>query len=266
MTGLAFLDAERELAYGRRMPPGESAVATAAPSLRQRRRTVAVCEILAAAEHYIDENGPAALSLRAVARSLGMTVQALYHYFPSRDDLVTALITKAYEELADAVQTAVDTAPDDPHVPRLVIAVEGYRRWAIANPERFKLIYGAPLRHYDAPGEGPTTQAVRRMSGIFRQELFGEFTPAQLAETDALEPSSSFRAHLDSLPPDALGALPPPAAALFLSAWGHMHGLVVLEVFGHLSFIGAHQAEVFRMAMQTMVQDIHSRIPAERTV
>ncbi|MFP3986233.1 TetR/AcrR family transcriptional regulator [Streptomyces sp. E11-3] len=241
------------------MPADEHVAAL--PSLRQRRRAAATQEILDAAERHISEHGPGALSLRAVARSLGMTVQALYHYFPSRDDLVTALIAKAYDELADAVQAAVDAAADDSDLPRLVVAAEGYRRWAIAHPERFQLLYGTPLRYYAAPAEGPTTQAMRRMSTLFEREMLDGFTAAQLAAADTPALSPSLAAHLEQLPPDGLGDLPPPATALLLSAWGHMHGLVVLEVFGHTSFLGDHQAEIFRMAMRNMLKDVHSRIP-----
>lgn len=61
---------------------------------------------------------------------------------------------------------------------------------------------------------------------------------------------------------DGLGALPPPATSLLLNAWGHMHGLVALEVFGHTVFLGDHQAEVFRTSMQNLVKDVHNRIPA----
>ncbi|MEU1534661.1 TetR/AcrR family transcriptional regulator [Streptomyces fagopyri] len=233
----------------------------AAPlTLRQRRRAAAVQEILDAAERHIAEHGPAALSLRAIARSLGMTVQALYHYFPSRDDLVTALIAKAYEDLADAVQTAVDAATDDSARERVLVAAEGYRRWAIAHPERFQLLYGTPLRYYAAPVEGPTTRAVRRMSAIFEREMFDGFTTAQLAAADTPGLSAALLAHLDQLPPTGRQELPPPATALVLSAWGHMHGLVVLEVFGHTAFLGDHQAEIFRMAMRNLFQDIHRRI------
>ncbi|PSK93725.1 TetR family transcriptional regulator [Murinocardiopsis flavida] len=240
------------------MPPTESA--TAAPSLRERRRSVAVHEILGAAERHVVEHGAAALSLRAIARSLGMTVQALYHYFPSRDDLVTALVAKSHDDLADAVDAA-DAGPGTAAVPRAVAATEGYRGWAVANPERFQLIYGAPLRGYRAPEEGPTTRAVRRMGGVFRRVLFDGFTAAQLAACDAPEVSAPLRAHLGYLGPDGVGALPPPAASLFVSTWGHMHGLVALEVFGHTAFLGAHRAEVFRSAMHTMVEDVHRRIP-----
>lgn len=234
----------------------------APPTLRQRRRAAATQEILDAAELHIAEQGPAALSLRAVARSLGMTVQALYHYFPSRDALVTALVTKAYDDLADAVQAAIETTPDDPSLPRLVVAAEGYRRWAIAHPERFQLLYGTPLRDYAAPVDGPTTQATRRMSSIFEREMFDEFTAEQLAAADTPALSPSLRAYLEQLPHYGLGYLPPPTTALLLSAWGHLHGLVVLEVFGHTSFLGDHQAEIFRMAMRTLIEDIHRRIPA----
>ncbi|XKK60689.1 TetR/AcrR family transcriptional regulator [Streptomyces sp. ARC32] len=232
-------------------------------SLRERRRAAAVKEILAAAEAQIAENGAAALSLRAVARSLGMSVQALYHYFPSRDNLVTALVTKAYENLAEAVQHAVDTAPETPGMPRLVVAAEAYRQWAVDHPERFQLAYGAPLRHYAAPAEGSSTLVVRRMDRIFTDALLSGLTTAQLAAAEDPAPSPALSRHVErNLSPDALGALPPPVVCLLLGVWGHMHGLVVLEVFGHTTFLGTYQAEVFRMSMHAVFEDVRRRIPA----
>ncbi|UPZ26842.1 TetR/AcrR family transcriptional regulator [Streptomyces sp. LRE541] len=242
------------------MPVDEHTAAL--PSLRQRRRAAATREILDAAERQIAESGPAALSLRAVARSLGMTVQALYHYFPSRDELVTALITKAYEALGDAVQAAVDSSRAEAPLERVVAATEGYRQWAVDHPERFQLLYGTPLRYYEAPVEGATTQAVRRMGAIFEREMFDGFTPAQLAAADASDLSPVFVAYLDQLPPTGQDALPPAVTALVMSAWGHMHGLVVLEVFGHTAFLGEHQAEIFRLGMRNTLKDIFSRIPS----
>ncbi|MFI8931408.1 TetR/AcrR family transcriptional regulator [Streptomyces sp. NPDC053474] len=236
-------------------------LATARPSLRERRRAAATREILEAAESQIAEHGPAALSLRAVARSLGMTVQALYHYFPSRDDLVTALIAKTYDDLAAALRSGLDAAADEPGTRGVVAVTEAYRQWAIDHPERFQLLYGTPLRYYAAPPEGPTTQAVRRMGAMFESELFGGFTREQLAAADVPELSPALREYFEQLPADGMGSLPPPAIALLMSAWGQLHGLVVLEVFGHTSFIGDHQAEVFRLAVRTMVEDLHRRIP-----
>ncbi|MEU6124770.1 TetR/AcrR family transcriptional regulator [Streptomyces sp. NPDC047123] len=232
------------------------------PTLRERRRAVAAQEIVGAAESHIVEHGPHALSLRAVARSLGMTVQALYHYFPSRDDLVTALVTKAYDDLADAVQAATDVARDDPDLPAMVIATEGYRRWAIDHPERFQLLYGAPLRHYHAPVDGPTTEANRRMGAVFERELFRGFTRAELAAADVRSLSPAFLTALDGMAPPGPDALPAPATALMLSVWGYVHGMVALEVFGHTGFLGTHQAELYRMAMRNLYEDVRRRIPA----
>ncbi|MFI8484238.1 TetR/AcrR family transcriptional regulator [Streptomyces rubrogriseus] len=242
--------------------PTERHTTTAPVSLRERRRTAAAREILDAAEQHIGEHGPAALSLRAVARGLGMTVQALYHYFPNRDALVTALIAKAYGELSDALQAAADRGPADPATPRPVAVAEAYRGWGVARPEHFQLLYGTPLRYYAAPAEGPTTQAVRRMAAIFQRELFAGFTPAQLAAAEVPVLSPPYREHLERLPMHAQGDLPPAAVSLFLSAWGHVHGLVVLEVFGHTAFLGDHQAEVFRTSVRMMLEDLHRRIPA----
>ncbi|MFB8347800.1 TetR/AcrR family transcriptional regulator [Streptomyces niveus] len=246
--------------------PADEPISTR-PSLRERRRAAATQEILDAAESQLAEDGPAALSLRGVARSLGMTVQALYHYFPSRDSLVTSLVAKAYDDLADAVQAAVDTAgggtpADEADLPRLVVATEGYRRWAIAHPEHFQLLYGTPLRYYTAPVDGPTTRAVRRMAAVFEREMFGGYTTQQLAAAEMPALSTELRTYLESLPPGGgPDSLPAPATALFLSAWGHMHGLVVLEVFGHTAYLGDHQAEIFRVTMRNMTADIDRRIP-----
>ncbi|WP_407561912.1 TetR/AcrR family transcriptional regulator [Streptomyces sp. 184] len=237
-------------------------------SLRERRRAVAVREIVDAAEAHITAYGPAALSLRAVARGLGMTVQALYHYFPSRDALLTRLIAETYDDLVAAVQRAADTADGaardgdgDGDGASFVAATEGYRRWAVANPERFQLIYGTPLRYYTAPVEGPTTQAVRRMSAVFERELFGGYAPEQLAAAEVPALSPELHAHLDGLRQGDPAGLPPAAVALLLSAWGHMHGLVVLEVFGHTSFLGEHRAELFRLAMRNLLAETRRRIP-----
>jgi len=212
--------------------------------LRERRRAAATREILDAARHEIAEHGPSGLALRSVARRLGMTVQALYHYFPSRDELITALITEAYGELADAVEAATG----------FLAAAEAFRAWAIGNAAPFRLIYGTPLPHYAAPAHGRTTAAATRLATVFIRAMFGGYRDDQLARAD-------FPGPLEGLPPWAFGDLPRPAAALFVSAWGHLHGLVVLEAFGHTAFIGPAQEEIFRGAMRNLLADVHRRIP-----
>lgn len=226
-------------------------------SLRERRRATATREILDAAKANIAEHGPAGLALRAVARDLGMTVQALYHYFPSRDDLLTALIVEAYEDLATAVRTALEAAPPEP----FPAVAEAFRTWAVEHAAQFQLIYGTPLPHYRAPHEGPTTEAARKVTAVFRDALFDGCSEEALARADAPALSEELRARFAELPPEARGSLPPPAAALFLGAWAQLHGLVVLEAFGHLDFLGPPRIEVFRGAVRSLLADVRRRVP-----
>jgi AcrR family transcriptional regulator len=249
---LDFLDTVRE----------EAPAVTSQRSVRERRRAVAMAEILATARRHVAAQGAAALSLRAVARELGMTVQALYHYFPSKGHLLTPLIVEAYEGLAAAAEAGAGHGRGST---AMLVAAEGYRGWALENVQLFHLIYGTPLPNYQAAPNGATTSAARRISAVFHRALFDGYTADQLARADAPDLGPALRRHLESLPgQEELGILPAPAAALFISAWGHMHGLVVLEVFGHLSFIGAGQSEIFRMAMRNLEEDIRQRVPSER--
>ncbi|MCF2434703.1 TetR/AcrR family transcriptional regulator [Streptomyces thinghirensis] len=162
-----------------------------------------------------------------------MTVQALYHYFPNRDALVTALITKAYGDLADA-QAAVDTAVDDPSTPRLVTVAEAYPQLGPhpRAPTAAAILYGHTTAVLRGASEGPTTQAVRRMGAIFQRELFRGVHHGTTRSGRHTALSSPLREHLGRLPTRTGRRPPPPAVCLFLSAWGHLHGLVVLEVFG----------------------------------
>ncbi|ATE54989.1 TetR/AcrR family transcriptional regulator [Actinosynnema pretiosum] len=226
-------------------------------SLRERRRATATREILDAAKARMAEHGPAGLALRAVARDLDMTVQALYHYFPSRDDLLTALIAEAYEDLAAAVRTALDAGPPEP----FPAVAEAFRRWAIEHRAQFQLLYGTPLPHYRAPHEGPTTEAARKVTAVFRAALFDGCTEEGLARADAPALSEELHARFAELPPEARGELPPPAAVLFLGAWAQLHGLVVLEAFGHFDFLGPLRAEAFEGAVRSLLADVRRRVP-----
>ena len=232
--------------------------------LRGRRRAAAAREILETAREHVAEQGPTGLALRAVARDLGMTVQALYHYFPSRNDLITALITQAYTELADAGEAGV-AAVDESDLDsdrRFLAAAEGLRGWAIGNPGLIQLLYGTPLRHYHAPPDGGTTDAARRLGPLFIGELFRGLTPEQLRAVDFHPLCPALRTCLAKQTPKTQKTHPPPAAALFVSVWAHIHGLIALEAFGHITFVEP-LPDLFRTAVQNLLADARRRmVPA----
>jgi AcrR family transcriptional regulator len=198
---------------------------------RERHRAATIDEIKAAALDQIATEGSSALSIRGVARAIGMSPAGLYRYFDGLDGIITALVADAYNDLADHVAEASRQGPPRS---RLRDAMLAYRRWCLDHPNRFLLIYGTPIPGYEAPEGGPTEQASRRIGEVFfaivveawhRDELV---SPRETRPVDALE-----RDHAGSLAPD----FPPELMGTFISTWAHFHGLVTLEVLNQLRWI-----------------------------
>ncbi len=127
-------------------------VTSSAPTTaRARARAELTTEIKQAARRQLAEQGAAALSLRAVARELGMVSSAVYRYFPSRDELLTALIVDAYDALGAEVEQTEATTRDAGVAVRWGHVARAVRAWAIAHPNEYALIYGSPVPGYAAP-------------------------------------------------------------------------------------------------------------------
>lgn len=118
---------------------------------RARARLEVTAAIKDEARRQLAAEGAAKLSLRAVARELGMVSSALYRYFPSRDDLLTALIIDAYDSLGECAEGAHDKAADAGPVGRWTAVAEAVRDWALRHPHEYALIYGSPVPGYTAP-------------------------------------------------------------------------------------------------------------------
>ena len=195
-------------------------------SLRERRRADTVAEIKTVALALLADGGPEALSLRAVAREVGVSVQALYHYFDSRDALLTDLVTDAFTALADAVREGGATGGT--RAERLQGAALAYRRWALEHRPAFLLALGAPVPGYAAPEGGPTTEAAGRMGEAFQEVVFGGWTQQELRAVPYRgEPA-------EAQEQEGPKGLPPGAQQLFVIGWATLHGFVMLEAHGHL--------------------------------
>jgi len=187
-------------------------------------------EIKVTAWQQIAENGAAALSLRAIARALHITAPAIYNYYPSRDDLVTALIVDAFISMGDAQFAAVQSASAGGHGERLMALGLAYRQWAVTYPQRYQLIFGTPIPGYHAPLESTNPAASRSLA-----PLIGCFEAAyeygKLRTSQAQELPQSLRRQLD-----LLGQIHPVRHVFVLytalTVWSRVHGLVSLEI-GH---------------------------------
>jgi AcrR family transcriptional regulator len=221
---------------------------------RERVRQATVMEIKAVARAQMAAEGTAGVTLRAIAREMGMTAPALYRYFGSRDELVTALVTDAYDALADAMEVAVETASGGGHAERVRAAFGAFRAWGLEHPTEFALIFGSPIPGYVAP-------EATRPAGLRYTDLLGRLLAEALTD-GALDP-----ARIETRPSPALArqvedfqrrrggpGLPAPVMAFGLGAWAHVHGLVALEVFGHLAPAIGDGDALFDQEMDTIIR------------
>lgn len=119
---------------------------------------------------HLAVHGAAALSLRAIARDLGLVSSAVYRYVKNRDELLTLLVVDAYNELGDEVDAAVGGVPPSDHAARFQALARAVRRWAVREPARYALLFGSPVPGYHAPAEqttGPGTRVIRALVRIY---------------------------------------------------------------------------------------------------
>ena len=213
-------------------------VVVTAPGLRERNRRDLTAALLDAGRQQLGEVGAAALSLRGVAREVGMVPSAVYRYFPSRDHLMTALLLEAYTGLADALEAAEASVRASDVAARWRVAVpRGPRPGRLRTRTSGRLLYGSPVPGYGAPAD--TVRQVERMTATFGRVLAevgaGErppsgprrLTPLLREDLAALKASPIF-AGADGTP----AAVPDLALVRGLGAWVQVFGLVSFEQFG----------------------------------
>ena len=185
------------------------------PTARDRARVETTGAILAAARAQLAEVGAAALSLRAVAREVGMVSSAVYRYFPSRDDLLTALIIEAYDAVGEAAERARHgTAP----LERWLAVWRAVRRWALEHPAQYALIYGSPVPGYAAPDA--TLPAAGRVAVVL--------TDIATESGGVVDPGPVVGAVVS----DLLPGLDPRLGPAAVTAWTLLFGTVGFELFG----------------------------------
>lgn len=232
----------------------ESMTTTSAPrTARARVRAELTCEIKTVARRQLAESGAAALSLRAVAREMNMASSALYRYFPSRDDLLTALIVDAYAAVGEAAAEAESAVRRNDVAGRWMAAVRAVRRWALAHPQEYALIYGSPVPGYRAPRD--TIDPASRIPLLLMSILSDAATPAGSALEKQPMPRA-LQADLRLLGMEVAPKLTNHQLARAVMAYAQLIGIISFELFGHLhNVIHGYQAH-FDFQMRGVVREL----------
>ena len=198
------------------------------PTARERARAELTTEITDLARAQLATVGAAGLSLRAVARELGMASSALYRYFPSRDELLTRLIIDGYDSIGAAAETADD--PTAPPAERWLAVCRAVRRWALAHPHEYALLYGSPVPGYAAPRD--TVPAAVRVAVVLGR-ILGDAARAGLLPESAHRTTGLVSPEVAGVFGGEHPALDDAVRARALLAWSSVFGAVSFEVFGH---------------------------------
>jgi AcrR family transcriptional regulator len=196
---------------------------------RQQARDRIEAQIIEVGRRHLVTDGAAGLSLRAIAREIGLVSSAVYRYVASRDDLLTLLLVDAYTELADTVDAAAAAVPGD-WAARLVAMAHAARRWAVGQPARWALLYGSPVPGYRAPAEltvGPGTRVVGALFAVIADGIRDGAVPNP--EGTAPQPISD---DLDRVRAEFGFAGGDPVLLQCFLVWATLVGAISLEVFG----------------------------------
>jgi AcrR family transcriptional regulator len=259
------------------MAPGK---ASASVTARQRARASLTADIKEEARSQLAAVGADALSLRAVARELGLVSSALYRYFPSKDDLLTALIIDAYDAVGEVAETAVHAAGPRPPRARWLAACHAIRAWALAHPHEYALIYGSPVPGYRAPEAtiGPASRVPLALISVLGEVPAGDSAdPFSTGETGrkpdggpaaagggegaggggegAGGKGSSVLAGQAAAVTAALGLSVRPEVLLRgVLAWTQLFGMISFELFGQFARTFEPADELFEYAVVRMAQ------------
>ncbi|MFE2506810.1 TetR/AcrR family transcriptional regulator [Streptomyces rubiginosohelvolus] len=223
---------------------------------RERARIEVTAAIKDEARKQLAEEGAQKLSLRAVARELGMVSSALYRYFPSRDDLLTALIVDAFDAIGAAAEQAVaeQTAREVPPAERWVAVSCAVREWALAHPHEYALIYGSPVPGYIAPMD--TVGPAARVGLVLIDIVRGAYRAGDLTLPPLVE---GLRADAERMAADFAEGVPPESVAALVAAWAQLFGLISFELFGQFNRVVEEREALFRQTAGELARSVGLR-------
>ncbi len=240
------------------------------PTRRDRLRAATTEEIIQTARQLLVASGPEAVSLRAIAREMGMTAPGLYRYFGSHTELVRHVCASIFTELAGDIDQAIHATEPAEQGPeqmtekltvKMVAACREFRRWALNHKAEFALLFGVPLPGLDDGRYDIADECALKFAGVFFA-LFLELwsrVPFPVPAAEQIDPG--LRGELLRYR-DALGAdIPVGAVLTFLRCWTVLYGAVAMEVFGHIRFALEDAAPMFEITLGDLASLIGLRYP-----
>lgn len=207
-------------------------VDSAALTPRARARVEMIEQIKDTARQHLAADGPN-LSLRAVARDLGVVSSAVYRYFASRDELLTALILDGYTSMADSIESAESAVARRDLAGRWLALGRAARNWSLENPHEYALLYGSPVPGYAAPEDTiePATRPVTLAMAILRDGV-----QRGVLDVPADRLPRAVRADCERIAgADGFVGVPPTLMARAFTAWAQLFGTISFELFGRLT-------------------------------
>jgi AcrR family transcriptional regulator len=231
-------------------------------SRRDRVRAETIVEIKQTARKILVDQGPDAVTLRAIARDMGMTAPALYRYFGSHEDLIKHVIGDIFTEIGEGIEAAIHAAGPS-MTEKMIAACREFRRWGLSHKAEFGLLFGTPLPTLEAlhDHQDIVAECASKFSGVFFALFFELWhkQPFPVPADDEID-----RGLRDQLARyrDALGVdLPLGAGLIFLRCWVRLYGMVSLEVFGHLHFALDDAAPMFELTLAELATLVHLEYP-----
>lgn len=204
----------------------------------------------------VAEHDVPSLSLRAIARELGITAPAIYNYFARRDDLVTALIVDAFNSLGKSQKDSIQDVPDHELAARLTRLGFAYREWAITHPQRYLLIFGTPIPGYEAPADITVPAAAWSLVPLI-ETLQAISTAGRLRVERSAPPTPELRSMLEAWS-RFTGGTEPEVLYLALVVWSRVHGMVMLELGQQMPVFISDPGEVYRREILSLVGELAS--------
>ncbi|MDJ1133888.1 TetR/AcrR family transcriptional regulator [Streptomyces iconiensis] len=221
-------------------------------SRRDRLREATLAEIHEAARGLLTSRGSDAVTMNAVAREVGMSGPALYHYFKGHEELVGAVTARFFRELTGEMEAARDAHAEDSLDIRLLATCRAMRAWATAHPAEFGWIFARPIPsvHHE-PGSARLV-AGERFETVLRDQVMELWETRPFPVPDLTELAPSLREQLHAYAESVGGRLPPEAAHVFLTCWSRLYGLLCMEVLRQLDSVYSDMEPVYEECLREL--------------